>query len=124
MWMLRLLPLLLLFAASEPALALRCGSKLVNDGDHKAKVLKHCGEPVAIEVRRIVRGGLLHRHADQRASGIARPRESLLAHQPVYVEVIIEEWTYNFGPRKLMRVISFENGLVRGIRQLGYGYRN
>ncbi len=37
-------------------------------------------------------------------------------------EVVVEEWTYNFGPRRLMRVIRFENGLVTSIRQLGYGY--
>ena len=37
-------------------------------------------------------------------------------------EVVIEEWTYNFGPHQLMRVVRLENGYVADIKHLGYGY--
>jgi hypothetical protein len=37
-------------------------------------------------------------------------------------ELIVEEWTMNFGPRHLMRVIRLENGFVADVRTLGYGY--
>ena len=95
---------------AEPALALRCGSKLVNTGDHKSKILKYCGEPTSVEVRIIVRGY------------VSIPDRS---HRriPGYGEVRVEEWTYNFGPRRLMRIIKFENGLVVSVKRLGSGYR-
>ena len=48
----------------------------------------------------------------------------MLINDRSYVEVIVEEWTYNFGPRKLMRIIRFENGLVADVKELGYGYRD
>ena len=38
-------------------------------------------------------------------------------------EVIVEEWLFNFGPNKLMRRVTFENGVVTRVRELGYGYR-
>ncbi len=106
---------------AEPALALRCGSKLVNTGDHKSKILKHCGEPTSVQVRTVVRG-----YAGSHAKN--RHRHSVGRHDnehpyPSYNEIIVEEWTYNFGPRRLMRTITFENGLVVAVKQLRSGYR-
>ncbi len=49
-------------------------------------------------------------------------QQELLIHDRSVVEVLIEEWTYNFGPHKLMRIVRFENGLVAEIDHLGYGY--
>jgi hypothetical protein len=37
-------------------------------------------------------------------------------------EVVVEDWTYNLGPHKLMRIITFENGVVVKVQTLGYGY--
>jgi hypothetical protein len=37
-------------------------------------------------------------------------------------EVVVEEWTYNLGPRLLMRVVRLEDGYVEDIKHLGYGY--
>jgi hypothetical protein len=39
-------------------------------------------------------------------------------------EVLVEDWGFNFGPNKLMRKVTFENGLVEKIKDLGYGYRD
>jgi len=38
-------------------------------------------------------------------------------------EVVITEYVYNFGPRKLMRRLLFEGGVLVSIETLGYGYR-
>ncbi len=37
-------------------------------------------------------------------------------------EVIVTEYVYNFGPRKLMRRLVFEGGILVSIESLGYGY--
>ena len=37
-------------------------------------------------------------------------------------EVLVTEYVYNFGPRKLMRRLVFEGGILVTIESLGYGY--
>jgi hypothetical protein len=110
-----------------PALALRCQSKLVSEGDPQAKVLRFCGEPTSVQQRVIYRSGIARssgrgdwlRHGN---AEIGVYRDELLVHQRSVVEVLVDEWIYNFGPRKLMRRIRFENGLVTAVEPLGYGY--
>lgn len=110
----RLIPLLaaalLAFAADARADALRCGNRVISRGDHAVKVLHYCGEPIAIQSR------IVHRRVSAFGS-FFHPRLGLLE------DVLIEEWTYNFGPGKLMRQIRLENGFVRDVRELGYGFR-
>lgn len=90
--------------------ALRCGNKIVSRGDHAAELLEHCGEPDAVRSR-VVRRGVTAGHAR-------------LSTEFAFVEeVLVEEWTYNFGPRKLMRQVRLEDGFVRDVESLGYGYR-
>ena len=117
----RLLLFLTILFAAESALALRCGNKLVSRGDPMAKVLKYCGEPVTVQQRSIVRGGI------PRSKSSVNDRyafdDELLINRRSYVEVLVDEWTYNFGPRKLMRIVRFENGLVAEVKELRYGYR-
>ena len=96
-------------AAASSAEAFRCGNKLITRGDHAARLLRYCGDPVAIESRVAVRG--------------------VFAAGPLFIpgfyeEIEIEEWTYNLGPHKLMRWVYLENGKVRDIDTLGYGYRD
>lgn len=115
---------------ADPALAFRCKNKLVSAGDPQAKVLNFCGEPVSVQQRLIYRGGIPRSTAGRALAvgddltGLRSTREELLIHDRSVVEVLVEEWTYNLGPHKLMRVVRFENGLVTGIRQLGYGYHD
>jgi len=48
-------------------------------------------------------------------------------HYPGYgrfiEEVVLTEFVYNFGPRKLMRRLMFEGGILVKIETIGYGYR-
>ena len=111
---------------AQPAAALRCGSRLISDGAPQGKVLRFCGEPESVQVRTLVRAGLPRNRSFARArypfDSAGRDDRELLFADRAYEEVVIEEWTYNFGPRRLMRVIRFENGVVTSIKQLGYGY--
>jgi len=101
---------LLAIGAEASADALRCGNRVISRGDHAVKVLHYCGEPIAIQSR------IVHRRVSAFGS-FFHPRLGLLE------DVLIEEWTYNFGPAKLMRQVLLENGIVRDVRELGYGFR-
>jgi hypothetical protein len=100
--------LVLAASVAASADAVRCGNKLISRGDHAIKVLRYCGEPDAVQSRVVVQGVF--------AAGAI--------FLPGFVEEVeIEEWTYNLGPHKLMRSIRLENGKVRDVETLGYGYR-
>jgi hypothetical protein len=118
----RLLTLILVLLLAEPAFALRCGNRVISNGDPMIKVKKYCGDPDAVQQRTIVRAGL-SRSRTWVDDPDAPPRDDeLLIRDRSYIEVLVEHWTYNFGPNKLMRLIRFENGVVRDIEQLGYGF--
>ena len=109
----RALPALVigLLACSPAFAALRCGAKIVTEGDPSSEVAAKCGEPAdVIRMSSIYRRPVVWIHG--------RPR--FLGED--YIEVQVEAWLYNFGPNKLMRRVRFENGLVAEIETLGYGY--
>jgi hypothetical protein len=109
--------------AAGPAFGFRCNSKIVSEGDHYTKVLKYCGEPIGVQERVIYREGRTRpRFRSDGPDGLRVERE-VLNYDRSYVEVRVEEWTYNFGPRRLMQLVRFENGFVADIQQLGYGFR-
>ena len=95
-------------AASASADGLRCGQRLITDGDHETKLLHYCGEPLAVESRAARR-----LYVGELETGF---------FPGVFTDIRVEEWTYNFGPRKLMRLIRIEDGIVTEIRHLGYGF--
>lgn len=106
-----ILPALLLLAPAAWADSMRCGQRLVVDGTTREQVVAWCGEPTST-LQRVV----------------LRPPVVWYYGRPVnlgggYVEVLVETWTYNLGPQKLMRRIVFEDGAVVDIETLGYGYR-
>src|SRR5690606_22281593 len=93
--------------AGAPAHAFRCGTRLVTEGDPKSKVRRYCGEPVDIQTRVIYRTGLTRpRFRVQGPDGMEYSREILIPDRS-YEEVLVEEWTYNFGPRRFMRLVRF-----------------
>jgi Protein of unknown function (DUF2845) len=113
----------LLLCVAAPALAFRCGNRIVSDGDHYSKVLKYCGEPVGVQERVIYREGVTRPRFRAEGPGGLKYDQEVLQYDRSYVEVLVEEWTYNFGPRRLMQLVRFENGFVVEVDQLGYGYR-
>ncbi len=111
---------IVLVLASGSAHAFRCGNKIVRDGMHETQVIRACGEPTTRRfIGRAVRGvqvPFVHHgspgHSVYRSPGFGH----------FMTEVIITEFTYNFGPRKLMRRLLFEGGVLVKIETIGYGY--
>ena len=85
----------------EPA-APECGGRVISTGDTKADVLIRCGEP-------FYKTSHLE-ELKERFDGVGRR-----------VTVTIDEWTYNFGPQRFMRIITFRNGTVIDVKTGNYG---
>jgi len=86
-------------AACEPA-ALRTG-------DSTYDLLSLCGEPVFRDVREEM-------IAVSEGDGVWSAGASTV--------VVKETWTYDFGPRSLVRFVHVRDGRVTGVRTGGYGY--
>ena len=84
--------------------SMRCGQTIISDGDSRFVVLSRCGEPAMKEARTVV------------------VREKLDPRNERLVEKLIEEWTYNFGPYRLIQIVVLENGTVVDVKSGGYGY--
>ena len=112
--------LLAMLLASTQAEAFRCGRKLVTKNMHEIQVKKVCGEPTT------------ERHLGYAVRGATFPLRHTVGGVTVrtghgrryYVEeVAITEYVYNFGPRRFMRRLLFEGGVLVRIESVGYGYR-
>ena len=97
-------------ALATPAAAdtLRCGSRIIKEGDTQEKALAVCGEP-----------------AQQSRTWIERPPQYELGGQwysyPGTELVPVDLWTYDFGPNRLMQRVRFVAGLIVSIETLGRG---
>jgi hypothetical protein len=110
-----------LLLASTSAFGFRCGRKLVTENMHEAQVRKVCGAPTTardigyttrstfVPIRRNLAPGFSSEHFP----GYGQFEE----------RVVLTEYVYNFGPRKLMRRLLFEAGVLVTIETIGYGYR-
>jgi len=110
----RLFALLLLCAPAIPAAqadSMRCGQRLVVDGTTRGQVITWCGEPTEVQQRTALRPPIVWYYGRPVNVGGS------------YIEVLVETWTYNLGPNKLMRRVILEDGLVVEVETLGYGYR-
>ncbi|MGB5103169.1 MAG: DUF2845 domain-containing protein [Steroidobacteraceae bacterium] len=100
---------LLLFAPSiASADSMRCGSKVISEGDSLDEVLAYCGEPV-----------------DRSRTWIRRqPRFEYGGREipfPGEEDVPVDVWTFDFGSSKLMRRVRFVAGKVDRIDTLEHG---
>ena len=108
---------------AQPALAMRCGNRVVGEGDHRLKVASLCGEPALVETRTIYRSGIPRLDYRLNTPGrLSATERELLLHRRSVVKVDVEVWTYNFGRNRLMREVLFEEGRVEEVRSLGYGF--
>ena len=110
----------ILVLVSDPAYALRCGQRLVKDGMYEEHVINLCGEPVS---RRQL-GYILRPYIVKRPAGILGTRSTRHVYGGFHEDLLVTELVFNFGPRKLMRVIRFEGGRLTSIRTMGYGYND
>ena len=98
----------LLAAHAASADTLRCGSRLISEGDTIEKVRQYCGEPVATKRTWITR----------------QPRFEYGGQEIPFEgteDVPVDLWTYDFGANKLMRRIRFVAGKVDSIETLEHG---
>lgn len=99
------LVVLLLVLASPAAHALRCGNRVVSDGDRDFQVIQRCGDPYWSETW----------------IGVdVIGRDSALESQR---EVEWSVWYYNFGPGALMQRMVFVDGTLQYSEALGHGVR-
>ncbi|MGZ4999395.1 MAG: DUF2845 domain-containing protein [Methylomonas sp.] len=103
-----------LLLANE-AYALRCGSDLVLIRDYKWDVLHKCGEPDYVDRYTVMVLRPLPRPIDI-------PSDVQILSTLVPTEVQVEEWVYNFGPRKFQQLLEFEDNVLVRIQQLHYGH--
>lgn len=101
--------LFLLIFCNDSLAAMRCGKYVIDIGDYKYDVLRKCGEPEIKERRNAIRGQELR-----------DPGNTFELNR--YDQVIVDDWIYNFGPRRLRQRLLFENDVLIKMRDLGYGY--
>lgn len=106
------------FGLVPSAFALRCGTHLIEEGDGFSRVSKLCGEPTSVQTRSIFRT----RGGSSTVALAANANSFVEGYDQVSVEIVLEEWEYNFGPNRLSRRIIFEDGVVSKIKSIGYGY--
>ena len=74
-------------ALALPAQAdIRCEHDLVQDGESVAQLLLVCGEPML--------------------------RQTIGVRETSAGEVLVEQWTYSFGPGTLLQIVTIEGGKV------------
>ncbi len=90
---------------------MRCGTRLVSEGDGKDKVRTLCGEPTSVSFAGYVGGPGYY----------TGPYENTYLW-PGWTTIPVEIWTYNFGPSKLLRKLRFVGDQLDDIQTDGYGY--
>lgn len=96
---------------ANSAEALSCRQRLVSAGTSSARVIELCGDPTEIVQRTETRSRTIQRVAP----------DGTVIQDTVSYTVVVETWTYDFGPQRFMRQLIFEDGTLRQIRTLGYG---
>ena len=109
---------------SESSSAYRCNRRLVDRGDIASIVLEKCGEPLSIRSRygfRIRRDqGYDTAFQEDWVDGqlpFAQSTCDLLNFNCVK-KILVEEWFYDFGKRRGLKVITFEDGVLTGFGNL------
>jgi len=108
-----------LFASpSARADSLACNGRIVSSGDSRYEVKAVCGEPDDASQRveyRTLRGRVAG--PCQRVDGkviCSDTREQV-------IEVVIDEWIYDFGRNRFIEYLTFEQGKLVSVRTGSYG---
>lgn len=99
---------------------LSCKGRIVSTGDSRYEVKAVCGEPDDASQRveyRTVRG---------RVSGPCRRVDGKVICSDTreqVIEVVIDEWIYDFGRNRFIEYLTFEQGKLVSIRNGSYGHK-
>lgn len=99
--------------------ALKCGRSLVELGDYREDVYDKCGEPDTIQSHYERRSSLNHAEVNPLSRQL---RNNALSYGQAHyreVEILVEEWRYDFGRQRLRKLLRFENGKLIEIVNLG-----
>lgn len=108
-----------LFAAPVAADGMSCGNRLVSKGDSPYQVRSVCGEPD--DARRRVETRTERRRVRVPCEHGAARCERTVEHT---IDVIVDEWTYDFGRRRFLRFLTFVDGRLASVQTGGYGTRD
>ncbi|AKF84301.1 Protein of unknown function [Myxococcus fulvus] len=100
----------LLLPLHADAATLRCGNNLISDGATTTDAVIKCGEPLSKQRRT---------ESTSTKERVREGKDESSTSKTVTVEV--EEWTYNFGPNRLMQVVTFTDGKLTDVRSTVYG---
>jgi hypothetical protein len=114
-----IIALLTLIAWEAHAQAMRCGSRLISEGDPREKVLNECGQPSDVEAWEEERYDYFDRPPPAR---LYKEFERYGNAYRVRAFIRVEIWTYNYGPSRFVDYVRMENSIVRKIYSGGYGY--
>jgi hypothetical protein len=113
---------ILLTAAAARADSLSCNGRIVSEGDTLYQVRSLCGEPDDAQ-RRVEPRTVRHRvrvacTRDQNPSGQC---DTTVERS---VDVVVDEWTYDFGRQRFIRFLTFIDGRLARVQTGGYGTRD
>lgn len=98
---------LMLVGFASTSFSLRCGTKLIDEGDSITKVRGACGDPTDSSSYREYSPYVI-----QHYGGSVPPAEE---------GDLIEQWIYNFGPQRFVYILTFRNGRLDEIKTDDYG---
>ena len=114
--------LLLMTSVVHAEGGMRCGSKLISVGDSKADVLLRCGDPMLkeavglkeyskrIDIPLTSESNSIEKSTTDGNSGSAEVKRGET------VTKTIDQWTYNQGTGKLLKILVFEGGELIAIK--------
>ncbi len=91
-----------------------CSASFIVEGLSKYRLLETCGEPLTR--RDIGYVTTLRPTYRQNFGGISQ------SHGHYALEVYREEWVYNFGSRRFLRIVILEDGVVADVQNGGRGF--
>jgi hypothetical protein len=103
-------------AGDAAAGGMRCGNRLVSKGGSTYEVRSRCGEPDDA-TRRVETRTERRRVRVPCGRGQARCDRA----QEVTVDVVIDEWVYDFGPQTFVRYLTFVDGRLFRVDTGSYG---
>ncbi|HEY6881703.1 MAG TPA: DUF2845 domain-containing protein [Polyangiales bacterium] len=108
---------LMAWSASTYADGMRCGTKLVSDGDSMYEVRNACGNPDQAVQRTELR--TVSRWVDGPCIYPGQVRCG--SYVQTTIEVQVDEWLYDFGTHEFIRNLVFESGRLIRVTTGSYG---
>lgn len=110
---------LLLCQRESRADSIRCGDQLASNGASLYEVKTVCGNP-DMALQRVERRTVL-----QQLPGpcFKNPQGRTVCGSTVAatIEVVVDEWTYDFGQNRFLHFVKFEDGRMMSVTTGGYG---